>query len=345
MSDPSIAASAERMPNPVPAPLLDVGGLSTELRTRKGVVHALDNVGFVVRRGEAIAIVGESGCGKSMTARSIMRVLPRSTDRVASGHVRFAGRDLLSLSESGMRKVRGADIAMIFQDPMSYLDPLMRVGDQIAEVIRAHGKASGEGLKKAVEDALASARISDIRRVAGSYPHQLSGGLRQRALIAMALACEPELLIADEPTTALDVTTQKQILQLLRHLVEERQMGLVLITHDLGVVANVCDRVYVMYAGQVIEHAGVHDFFERPQHPYSRGLLASLKSLSEGDAHLSSIPGVVPNLLAPPAGCRFRARCGFSMDVCAKQDPTVRLDHGKDRDAGCWLFKDGSGHV
>ncbi len=336
---------SELSPRPAPdaQPLLSIGSLSTELRTRKGVVHALDNVGFVVRRGEAVAIVGESGCGKSMTARSIMRVLPRPADKVASGHVRFCGKDLLSLSEGGMRKVRGADIAMIFQDPMSYLDPLMRIGDQIAEVVRAHRKAEGGDLQKTVHDALAAAQIPDIQRVVGSYPHQLSGGLRQRALIAMALACEPKLLIADEPTTALDVTTQKQILQLLRQLVDERQMGLVLITHDLGVVANVCDRVYVMYAGQVIEHADVHDFFERPQHPYSQGLLASLKSLSQGSGRLSSIPGVVPNLLAPPAGCRFRARCQFAMDICAARDPTGLLDHGKDRDAACWLLKDGGG--
>lgn len=323
-----------------PETLLSVAGLSTELRTRKGTVHALHNVGFTVRPGEAIAIVGESGCGKSMTARSIMRVLPRPIDKVTSGHVRFGGTDLLTLSEAAMRRMRGASIAMIFQDPMSHLDPLMRIGDQISEVLRAHKKLSGEALQAAVRDALASAQIPDIERVAGSYPHQLSGGLRQRALIAMALACDPQLLIADEPTTALDVTTQKQILQLLRQLVTERQMGLVLITHDLGVVANICDRVYVMYAGQVIEHADVHDFFDRPQHPYSQGLLASLKSLSEGSERLSSIPGAVPNLLAPPSGCRFRARCGYAMDICAAHDPAQWLRHDDHRDAACWLVQD-----
>jgi oligopeptide/dipeptide ABC transporter ATP-binding protein len=325
--------------------LLKVAGLSTELRTRKGTVHALHNVAFTVRAGEAIAIVGESGCGKSMTARSIMRVLPRPIDKVTSGQVCFSGTDLVTLSDAAMRKVRGARIAMIFQDPMSHLDPLMRIGDQIGEVVRAHKKLGGEALQKAVHDALAAAQIPDIQRVAASYPHQLSGGLRQRALIAMALACDPQLLIADEPTTALDVTKQKQILQLLRQLVTERQMGLVLITHDLGVVANVCDRVYVMYAGQVIEHADVHDFFERPQHPYSQGLLASLKSLSEGTERLSSIPGVVPNLLSPPSGCRFRARCRYAMDICSTQDPTTRLRHDNHRDAACWLLESKeSGH-
>ena len=322
-----------------PKPLLAVTGLSTELRTRKGTVHALHNVGFTVRPGEAIAIVGESGCGKSMTARSVMRVLPRAIDRVTAGHVRFDGTDLLTLSDGVMRRMRGARIAMIFQDPMSHLDPLMRIGDQIGEVVHAHKKLTGEALRRAVHDALAAAQITDIQRVADSYPHQLSGGLRQRALIAMALACDPQLLIADEPTTALDVTTQKQILQLLRQLVTERQMGLVLITHDLGVVANVCDRVYVMYAGQVVEHAGVHDFFDRPQHPYSQGLLASLKSLSEGGERLSSIPGVVPNLLAPPSGCRFRARCRFAMEICASRDPTAELRHDNHRDAACWLVE------
>jgi peptide/nickel transport system ATP-binding protein len=317
--------------------LLRVAGLTTELRTRKGTVHALHNVGFTVRPGEAIAIVGESGCGKSMTARSIMRVLPRPIDKVTSGYIRFAGTDLLTLSDAEMRRMRGARIAMIFQDPMSHLDPLMRIGDQIAEVVRAHKKLAGGALQQAVREALTAAQIAEIERVMSAYPHQLSGGLRQRALIAMALACEPQLLIADEPTTALDVTTQKQILQLLRQLVTERQMGLVLITHDLGVVANVCDRVYVMYAGQVIEHADVHDFFERPQHPYSQGLLASLKSLSEGNERLSSIPGVVPNLVAPPSGCRFRARCQHALDICAVQDPTIRLCHDSSRDAACWL--------
>ncbi|PWK59990.1 ABC transporter ATP-binding protein [Aminobacter sp. AP02] len=319
-----------------PEALLSVAGLTTELRTRKGTVHALHNVGFTVRPGEAIAIVGESGCGKSMTARSIMRVLPRPIDKV-SGYIRFGGTDLLTLSDAAMGRIRGARIAMIFQDPMSHLDPLMRIGDQIAEVVRAHKKLAGGALQQAVREALTAAQIAEIDRVMSAYPHQLSGGLRQRALIAMALACEPQLLIADEPTTALDVTTQKQILQLLRQLVTERQMGLVLITHDLGVVANVCDRVYVMYAGQVIEHADVHDFFERPQHPYSQGLLASLKSLSEGNERLSSIPGVVPNLIAPPSGCRFRARCQHALDICAVQDPTIRLCHDNSRDAACWL--------
>ncbi|MFT4015125.1 MAG: ABC transporter ATP-binding protein [Paracoccus sp. (in: a-proteobacteria)] len=322
-----------------PLSLLNVRGVSTQLRTRKGVVHALENVGFTVRKGEAIAIVGESGCGKSMTARSIMRVLPQPLDRVISGRIELGGQDLLALREREMRHVRGTRIAMIFQDPMSYLDPLIRVGEQIAEVLRAHKPLRGTALDQAVGEALAAARIPDTDRVRRAYPHQLSGGLRQRALIAMALACEPEVLIADEPTTALDVTTQKQILHLLRQLVTERQMGLVLITHDLGVVANVCDRVYVMYAGQMVEHADVHDFFEQPHHPYAQGLFASLKSLGEGAGRLASIPGVVPNLVDPPKGCRFRARCPQAMAVCASRDPTPGLNHDRPRDAACWLLQ------
>ncbi|MGE0847975.1 MAG: ABC transporter ATP-binding protein, partial [Flavobacteriaceae bacterium] len=235
--------------------LLSVRGLRTELATPRGRFHAVDGVSFSIRRGEAVAIVGESGCGKSMTARSILRVMPRAADRISADELHFRGRDLAAASDAEMRKTRGARISMIFQDPMSHLDPSMRVGDQIAEVLAAHQALRGKALVAAVSEALAAAQVPDVERVARAYPHQLSGGLRQRALIAMALACGPELLIADEPTTALDVTTQRQILKLLRQLVRERSMGLMLITHDLGVVASVCDRVYVMYAGQIVEQA------------------------------------------------------------------------------------------
>jgi peptide/nickel transport system ATP-binding protein len=317
--------------------LLSVSGLSTELRTGKGVVRALEGVGFHVNAGEAVAIVGESGCGKSMTARSVLRVLPRRHDRLTAGRVAFAGEDLRAVPEGRMRAIRGARISMIFQDPMSHLDPSMRIGRQIAEVLSVHQKTDAGAIEAGVRNALASAQIEDIDRVMAAYPHQLSGGLRQRALIAMALACDPDLLIADEPTTALDVTTQRQILVLLRRLVDERGMGLVLITHDLGVVANVCDRVYVMYAGQVVEHAPVFDFFERPLHPYSQGLLASLRSMGRHDARLQSIAGTVPSLIDPPAGCRFAARCPQVIDACRSNDPAPTLDHRRRRDAACWV--------
>lgn len=318
-------------------PLLGIDQLSTDLTTADGVVHVLDRVAFHVMRGETVGIVGESGCGKSMTARSILRVLPRPLDRLTSGVVMFQGEDLRQVSEATMRKLRGARISMIFQDPMSHLDPSMRIGQQIAEVIRVHNQAGKDGMTAAVHAALASAHIDEVERVAAAYPHQLSGGLRQRALIAMALACNPDLLIADEPTTALDVTTQHQILLLLKKLTRERGMGLILITHDLGVVANMCDRLYVMYAGQVVEHAPVFDFFERPRHPYSYALLQSLRSMSEGQGErLQVIPGTVPSLLAPPDGCRFRARCPRAIARCASEDPQHLRDLSAPQAAACW---------
>jgi oligopeptide/dipeptide ABC transporter ATP-binding protein len=315
--------------------LLTVRRLSTDLKTLIGTVRAVDAISLDIRRGEAVAIVGESGCGKSMTARSILRILPKTTDKTSADSVIFESRDLMSLSEREMRAVRGARISMIFQDPMSHLDPSMKIGTQIAEVARVHLALGGPALAKAVRDAMAAAQLPEIDRIMASYPHQLSGGLRQRALIAMALVCDPVLLIADEPTTALDVTTQKQILALLRQLVVERNMGLILITHDLGVVANMCDRVYVMYAGQIVERASVADFFARPQHPYSRGLLHSVRSIGRTGERLASIPGTVPSLLSPPAGCRFRNRCGEPLAICSARDP-ASIPTDSSSSAACW---------
>lgn len=318
-------------------PVLDVRDLGVVLRRRGSVAYPVDQVSWAVRPGEAIAIVGESGCGKSMSSRGVMRLISPTLNPEVSGSVVLDGEELMSKSEAEMERIRGLDISMIFQDPMTHLNPLMTIGAQITDVLRAHGKPRN-AISAAIEHALRSAQVAEVERVRDSYPHQLSGGLRQRALIALALACEPKVLIADEPTTALDVSTQRGILDLLRRLVDEQGMGLVLITHDLGVVAKVCDRVYVMYAGQVVEHASVHDFFADPQHPYSQGLLGAVRSLGAGEERLSTIPGYVPALNPPPTTCRFRERCPFAFEKC-EVNPVgvIRGEAFTDAYAACWL--------
>jgi peptide/nickel transport system ATP-binding protein len=321
------------------AMVLDVKGLRTVFFTNSGLFKAVDDVSFSVRRGETLAIVGESGCGKSVTALSVMRLVPDPPGRIVGGSIMLEGIDLLSLDESEMRAIRGNRISMIFQEPMTSLNPVMRIGDQITEAVRLHRQMSRkEATAKAVE-MLRLVKIPEAERRAQEYPHQLSGGMRQRAMIAMALACRPALLIADEPTTALDVTIQAQILALILELQKELGMGLVLITHDLGVVAQTAQRVIVMYAGRKVEEADVETLFASPRHPYTRGLMASIPSLpslsTNADAPLVEIPGMVPSLTNLPKGCAFAPRCGLAMARCREEYPPLQT-WGENHLAACW---------
>ena len=321
----------------VAEPLLSVRNLVTEFRTDEGVLRAVDDVSFELPAGGTLGVVGESGCGKSVTSLSILRLI-QPPGRVASGQIVFEGRDLLALPERDMRAVRGARIAMIFQEPMSSLNPVYSVGEQIIESVVLHQKRSrADAWARAVE-LLALVGIPSPAERAHAYPHQLSGGMRQRVMIAMALACEPRLLIADEPTTALDVTIQAQILELLASLRKKLGMAVMLITHDLGVVAEFADEVVVMYAGRVVERASVRELFARPLHPYTRGLLRSVPSYGDNAraARLPTIPGVVPDLRRLPSGCRFRDRCDRAFDRCAAEEPALR-DRGPGRLARCHL--------
>ncbi len=316
-------------------PLLDVRGLHTHIATHAGTLRAVDGVDLHVMPGEAVALVGESGCGKSMTALSIMRLL-RPPVRSVAGQVVFDGTDLLALNDGTMRKLRGDRIAMVFQDPMTFLNPLMRIGDQIAETLMLHRGQSRAKAREAASVALRSVRIPDPATVAANFPHQLSGGMRQRALIAMAVACRPALLVADEPTTALDVTVQAQIMRLLAGLRRDLGSALLLITHDLGLVAEYCDRVYVMYAGQIVEHAEVHALFRAPQHPYTRALLAAALPPHRRVAEFAAIGGQPPSLLNPPSGCRFHPRCPARFEPCDREAPPL-LEPAPGRSARCWL--------
>src|SRR5690349_4386415 len=323
-------AAAATAPPLVPAaagqPLLDVADLQTWFFTRDGIVRAVDGVSFHVMPGETLAIVGESGCGKSVTALSILRLVPSPPGRIVSGAIRLAGRDLLALSEAEMREVRGNDISMIFQEPMTSLNPVLNIGRQIGETLTLHqGLDRKAALAKAV-DMLRLVHIPEAERRIEQYPHQLSGGMRQRVMIAMALACNPKLLIADEPTTALDVTIQAQILDLMRELKQKIDAAIVLITHDLGVVAEMAQRVVVMYAGRRAEEAPVRRLFQRPLHPYTKGLLNSVPKLGatldrEQAPRLAEIPGTVPSLKEAIPGCPFEQRCAFATDICIREMP------------------------
>jgi peptide/nickel transport system ATP-binding protein len=319
--------------------VLDVKNLKTVFFTNSGLFKAVDDVSFSVRRGETLAIVGESGCGKSVSALSIMRLVPDPPGRIVGGSVVLEGTDLLALDEEKMRAIRGNRISMIFQEPMTSLNPVMRIGDQITEAVCLHRNMTGkEAWKRAVE-MLRLVRIPEPERRVQEYPHQLSGGMRQRAMIAMALACRPALLIADEPTTALDVTIQAQILALIVDLQKELGTGLVLITHDLGVVAQTAQRVIVMYAGKKVEEATVEALFESPRHPYTRGLMASMPAVislsAKGDTRLTEIPGMVPSLTNLPAGCAFAPRCPLAIDRCRSEYPPLE-DFGDNHFAACW---------
>jgi oligopeptide/dipeptide ABC transporter ATP-binding protein len=321
--------------------ILEIDDLHTEFRTPAGTIRAVDGVSYAVRRGETLCVVGESGCGKSVTALSVLRLISSPPGRIAGGQIRFEGRDLLALSEAEMERIRGNEISMIFQEPMTSLNPLYTIGRQVSEAIALH---QGLGRRDAMAKAVAMLRrvsIPDAESRAASYPHQLSGGMRQRVMIAMALSCSPKVLIADEPTTALDVTIQAQILALIREQQETLGTAVVLITHDMGVVAETADRVVVMYAGRKVEEANVADLFERPAHPYTRGLLGSIPDI-EGAARsgvrrprLTEIKGMVPSLARLPAGCSFAPRCGFATTACREAVPPL-AEHRPNHWAACW---------
>jgi peptide/nickel transport system ATP-binding protein len=322
-----------------PVPLLKVEGLKTYFFTRDGVVRAVDGVSFTVARGETLAIVGESGCGKSVTSLSILRLIASPPGRTVAGRVLFEGRDLLGLSEAEMRRVRGDAISMIFQEPMTSLNPVLTIGQQIAEVLVLHRGLSREDARRRSVDMLRLVRMPEPERRVTQYPHQLSGGMRQRVMIAMALACEPRLLIADEPTTALDVTIQAQILDLMRELKERTGAAIVLITHDLGVVAEMAQRVVVMYAGRKVEEASVAALFARPRHPYTRGLLDSIPKLGAAGhgtlTRLSEIAGTVPSLAEPIVGCAFAPRCAYATERCRNEYPPLE-EKAPGHRAACW---------
>lgn len=309
---------------PETPPLLRIEGLRTVFRSMAGDIPAVDGVDIEVPKGRTLGIVGESGCGKSVLSLSVMRLVARP-GRIAAGRIMFDGRDLLALDEASMRGMRGADLAMIFQEPLTSLNPVHKIGFQITEAMRAHDpKASAQVLKARAIAALKRVRIPAPERRFDEYPHQLSGGMRQRVMIAMALSCQPKLLIADEPTTALDVTIQAQILDLLRELQAEFGMSIILITHDLGVIAEMADEVAVMYAGRIVERASASRLFEDPQHPYTIGLLGSVPRLDEERETLLAIEGSVPPPFALPAGCRFHPRCPFAEDACTKEVPALK---------------------
>ncbi|TIL34552.1 ABC transporter ATP-binding protein [Mesorhizobium sp.] len=316
--------------------LLDVRNLETHFYGEESVTRALGGISFQVKKGETLGVVGESGCGKSVTALSILRLLPKLTARTVGGEVRFHGRNLLELSDREMRKIRGDQIAMIFQEPMTSLNPVYTIGRQIAEAVQIHTKASRSMAMAKAEEMLRLVRIADPERRVNNYPHEMSGGMRQRAMIAMALACSPELLIADEPTTALDVTIQAQILRLIVDLKERTGTAVMFITHDLGVVAETCQRVIVMYAGRIVEQASVTDLFARPAHPYTQGLMGSVPDPRRGrQRRLPEIPGIVPSLREPIVGCSFAPRCRFAVDICRDKTPALR-DVGSSHAAACW---------
>ena len=317
--------------------LLEVDQLQVHLFTNRGIVRAVDGISFSLEAGRSLGIVGESGCGKTMTALALMRLIPVPPARIVGGSIRFDGEDVVAMDDARLRALRGNKIAMIYQDPMTTLNPVLTVGEQIAESVRLHrGDGRNAAFLRAVE-MLKLVGIPDPDRVARAYPHQLSGGMRQRAVIAMALACDPKLLIADEPTTALDVTIQAQILELLRRLRDDLGTGIILITHDLGVIADLVDEVVVMYAGKLVEHAPVRALFAEPRHPYTRGLLRSVPSLDMRERRLKTIDGTVPPAHAMPEGCRFNPRCALVMDTCREKEPPL-VAVGNGTLAACWAL-------
>jgi oligopeptide transport system ATP-binding protein len=320
--------------------ILEIRNLGTHFFTRAGVVKAVDDVSFAIERGSTVALVGESGSGKSVTSLSIMRLV-QPPGKLVSGQILFNGKDLLKAGNDEMRRLRGSEIAMIFQDPMTSLNPVYTVGEQIAEAIKLHQKLSKKPAWAKAVEMMQRVKIPDAERRASDYPHQLSGGMRQRVMIAMALSCNPELLIADEPTTALDVTIQAEILDLLRGLKDDFDLSMLLITHDLGVVAETADRVAVMYAGRIVEEAAVRDIFHHPKHPYTEGLLHSVPRLSEEGLRrkrLDTIEGTVPNLLALPEGCKFAPRCDYRIKDCTTGDiPLIEIN--QERKTRCLRYE------
>ncbi|MDM5227780.1 ABC transporter ATP-binding protein [Cytobacillus sp. NJ13] len=316
--------------------VLEVKDLHVTFTTYGGEVQAVRGVTFDLYKGETLAIVGESGCGKSVTSQSIMRLIPSPPGRIADGAILFKGKDLTKLKESEMRDIRGADISMIFQDPMTALNPTITIGEQIIEGIMQHETISRQDARKKALEMLNLVGIPNPSERLKHYPHQFSGGMRQRIVIAMALVCEPEVLIADEPTTALDVTIQAQILDLFKDIQKKTGVSIIIITHDLGVVAQVADRIAVMYAGKIVEAGERREIFYNPQHPYTKGLLNSVPRLDLDGADLVPIGGSPPDLFAPPAGCPFAARCGFAMEVCDRVYP-YKTHLSRDHHVDCWL--------
>ena len=303
--------------------LLSIKNLKTQFYSGGRTIRALDGVSFEIEEGGVFGLVGETGCGKSVTALSILRLIPQPPGKIVAGEIRFRGRDLLTLTEDEMRSVRGKEISMIFQEPMTSLNPVFRIGDQMMELIMLHqGLVRSRAFAKAVE-MLERVHIPDADRVAKQFPHQLSGGMRQRVMIAMELSCHPFLLIADEPTTALDVTIQAQILRLIKEIKKELHTSILLITHDLGVIAEMCDRVAVMYAGSIVEQTSVEEIFENPKHPYTQGLWGAIPLIDQEKEALAVIPGTVPDLSQPPMGCKFNPRCSFRFDPCDRIVPPL----------------------
>ena len=322
----------------LPDPLLRVQGLRTHFYTYAGIVKAVDNVSLEVNKGETLGVVGESGSGKTVTAQSVLRVVP-PPGKIVDGKIEFQGKNLLALRETEMQQIRGKEIAYSFQDPTTTLDPVYTVGDQLAEVIMRHQKLSKKDAWTKAADLLKMVDIPDADIRIHQYPHELSGGTKQRIAIARALSCEPILIIADEPTTALDVTIQAQILDLLREIKDRMNLAMVLITHDMGIVAEICDRVTVLYAGQVCESGTVEQVFEKPKHPYTQALLTSVPNLALRKEKLSVIPGNVPNLIDPPSGCRFNPRCQYAQQICIDRVPELE-PIGEGRMVHCHRWKE-----
>ena len=320
-------------------PVIEVKNLRTRFNTNEGVFYAVDNVSFFLEEGKTLGIVGESGCGKSVTSLSIMRLIPTPPGKIESGEILFQGKDLLKLSNEEMRKVRGGQIGMIFQEPMTSLNPVFTIGNQIEEAVKIHRpEFSRKQIRDRALEMLKLVGIPSPEKRIDDYPHQLSGGMRQRVMIAMALSCNPKLLIADEPTTALDVTIQAQILELIKKLQTEFNTAMILITHDLGVVAETCNDVAVMYAGRIIEQGTAEEIFNHPKHPYTQGLLNSVPHFESGKrrAKLETIPGIVPSLARLPQGCRFQARCKYVQENCRQQDPPLESWQNGNHKAACF---------
>lgn len=319
--------------------VLEVNDLQTHFYSDAGVVRAVDGVSFAIKKGETLGIVGESGSGKSVTSLSIMRLLRDTPGKIAGGEIVYNGRNLVEAKESEMRKIRGNEIAMIFQEPMTSLNPVFKIGRQIEEAILLHTKCTKQQARERAIEMLTAVGISRPDKVVDSFPHQLSGGMRQRVMIAMAMSCDPQLLIADEPTTALDVTIQAQILELMKKLTVDFETSILLITHDLGVVAEMCDRVVVMYAGRAVEESDVYTIFENPKHPYTQGLLASTLTLGEKVERLQSIPGNVPIPSKMPEGCKFAPRCPHAMERCWAEEPTYDA-YSENHHVRCFLYEE-----
>ena len=334
MTEPETASPDEI----VDAPLLSVEHLKTQFFTNRGVVKAVDDVSFTLRAGETLGVLGESGSGKSVTALSILRLVPSPAGRIVGGRIVLEGEDILRVSDSRMRNIRGRLISMILQDPLTSLNPVFTVGDQVAESLRIHRPAGGR-LKERVLRLLQRVGIPDAERRLESYPHQFSGGMRQRVVGAISIASEPKLLIADEPTTSLDVTIQAQYLRLLKDLQKQSNLAILFITHDLGVAARVCDKVAVMYCGRIVEEAPVRDLFDYPAHPYTRGLIGSLPQLDRRADRLTSIPGQPPQLHNVPPGCPFAPRCSEAMDICSRISPP-EIKKSSTHRVACWLHAD-----